>query len=55
MFEDFVRPSRTRGGERGVVKSCSVSVVCVVFCSVNVIVYRHLGLVLYLDQDFLLD
>ena len=55
MFEEFVRPGRTRGGGRGGVRSCSVSVVCVVFCSVNVNVYRHLVLMLCLGQGCLTD
>ena len=50
MFEEFTRPGRTRGGGRGSVRVCSVSVVCVVFCSVNVVVFRHLGHVLCLGQ-----
>ena len=49
MFEEFTRPGRTRGGGRGSVRSCSVSVVCVVcLCSVNVIVVRRPGSVLCL-------
>ena len=50
-----MRPSRNRGGGRGGARSCSVSVVFSVFCSINVNVGRHLltrmcrGLGLQLD------
>ena len=50
-----MRPSRNRGGGCGGARSCSVSVVCGVFCSINVNVCRHLltkmcqGLELQLD------
>ena len=41
MFEDQTsyRPSRTRGGARGGVRSCSVSVVCTILCIVDVFVF----------------
>ena len=45
MFEEFVRLGRAQGGGRGGVRSNSVSVMFVVFCSNNIIVYRCLGLV----------
>ena len=60
MFEacdDFVghRPSRTRGGGRGGARSCSVSVVGVVLCGVNIIVFRHLPTILCLSLGLPLD
>ena len=41
MFEDQTsyRPSRTRGGARGGVRSCSVSVVGTMLCVVYVLVF----------------
>ena len=40
-FDNFVghRPSRTRGGGRGGARSCSVSVVGVVLCGVDVLMF----------------
>ena len=55
MFDNFVRPSRTRGGGRGGARSCSVSVVCVVFFSVNVNVCRLLLTILCLGLELPLD
>ena len=39
--DDFVgqRPSRTRGGGRGGARSCSVSVVGVVLCGADVLMF----------------
>ena len=57
MFEDQTsyRPSRTRGGARGGVRSCSVSVVCTILCIVNGFVFRLPFVVMCLDPEVPLD
>ena len=51
MFDDqtSLRPGRTRGGARGGVRSCSVSVVGTMLCGVNLIVFRLLPTILCLN------
>ena len=56
-YDDCVghRPSRTRGGGRGSARSCSVSDVGVLFCGVDIVVYRHLLTIMCLSLGLPLD
>ena len=45
------RPSRTRGGGRGGARSCSESVVGVVLCGGDVLMFRLLPIILCLNQE----